>query len=544
MAMQNHFDTSYIYKPTPLMLETSLYDERRADFVVNFIQMLKHTTGEFYGKQFYLLPWQETAIRNIFGIVNKDTGYRQFKTAYIEVPKKNGKSELAAAVALYLLMGDGEKGAEIYSAAADINQASIVFNTAKSFLEQSPDLHKITKILPSTKRITFPYTNSLYRVLSAENTKAKYGLNLSGLIFDELCSQPTRELYDTLTKFSGDARSQSLNFIISTSGREKTSIWYEVHSKALDILEGRKTDPTFYPLVYAIREDESWEDPEVWKRCNPSLGVTIKMETVQASFEQALQNPADEMLFRQFRLNELTNADIRWMPMGKWDKCGEDIDFTQYEGKPCYCGLDLSSTTDLTALVLVFPPLTGDDKFTVMPFFWLPEATIDLRTRRDHVPYRVWKKQGVFNTTEGETVDYSYISAFINKLAEKYKIVEIAMDKWNSEGIRHSLEEIGAEYGFEVFPFGQGYQSLSAPTKDLMRFTLEGKIRHGKHPVLDWCISNAIAEIDAAENIKLSKKKSTERIDGAIATIMALARAEMHTDNNNSVYEQRGILWI
>ena len=530
------------YKPTPLMLPTSRYDVRRADFAVNFISMLKHTTGEWYGKPFQLMPWQEQIIRDIFGIVGED-GYRQFRTAYVEVGKKNGKSELAAAIALYLLFADGEAGAEVYSCAADINQASIVFNTAKAMVEQCGDLAKLSKLVPSTKRIIFPHTNSFYRVLSSE-TKSKQGFNVSGLIFDELFAQQTRELFDTMTKYTGDARRQPLYFLITTAGRDKTSICYEIHQKAKAVMDGSKIDPSFYPAVFGIEEDDDWNDEAVWRRVNPSIDVTIPFETVQAAYEQAKQNPAEEMHFRQFRLNEWCNADIRWMPMDKWDACGEDIDFEEYEGRDCYCGLDLSSTGDLTALVLVFPPVGVDTKYTAMPFYWLPEDVIDLRTRRDHVPYAVWKKTGVFNTTEGNVVDYDYIVAFIAKLSERFRIREIAYDRYGAEKIRRDLEELGAEHGFTVFPFGQGFISMSPPSKDFFQFVMEGKIRHGKHPVLDWNMGNVIVDQDAAGNIKPNKKKSTEKIDGVVALIMGLARATLGGGINDSVYDERGLLFI
>ena len=541
------------YQPTPLMLPTSRYDERRADFAVGFISMLKHTTGEWYGKPFQLMPWQEQIIRDIFGIVDAD-GNRQFRTAYVEVGKKNGKSELAAAVALYLLFADGEAGAEVYSCAADINQASIVFNTAKAMVEQCGDLSKLSKLVPSTKRIIFPHTNSFYRVLSSE-TKSKQGFNVSGLIFDELFAQQTRELFDTMTKFTGDARRQPLYFLITTAGRDKTSICYEIHCKAKAVLDGSKIDPSFYPAVFGIEEGDDWEDERVWRRVNPSIGVTIPFETVQAAYEQAKQNPAEEMHFRQFRLNEWCNADIRWMPMDKWDACGQrDAGANspsahaqleeEMEGRACYGGLDLSSTGDLTALVLVFPPAGSDTKYTVLPYYWLPEDVIDLRTRRDHVPYAVWKKMGVFNTTEGNVVDYEFIVAFIAKLSERFRIREIAYDRYGAEKIRRDLEELGAEHAFEVIPFGQGFISMSPPSKDFYQFVMEGRIRHGRHPVLDWNMGNVIIDQDAAGNIKPNKKKSTEKIDGVVAMIMGLARATLGGGITESAYAERGLLFI
>jgi phage terminase large subunit-like protein len=536
----------FAYTPTPLMLPTSHYDKRRGDFAVNFISMLKHTTGEWYGKPFHLMPWQEQIVRDLFGIVD-EYGYRQFRTAYVEVGKKNGKSELAAAIALYLLFADGEAGAEVYSCAADINQASIVFNTAKAMVEQCGDLANISKLIPSTKRIVFDHTNSFYRVLSSE-TKSKQGFNVSGLIFDELFAQQTRELFDTMTKYTGDARRQPLYFLITTAGKDKTSICYEIHCKAKAVLDGSKIDPTFYPSVFGIEDGDDWEDERVWRRVNPSIGVTIPFETVQAAYEQAKQNPAEEMHFRQFRLNEWCNADVRWMPMDKWDSCGSDLGPDDFKGRDCYCGLDLSSTNDLTALVLVFPPGDDEERYTVLPFFWLPENAIDLRTRRDHVPYAVWKKQGVFNTTEGDVVDYDYVVSFIEKLAEEYNIREIAYDRWGAEKIRRDLEELGAERGFSVFPFGQGFASMAAPTRDLMQLVQEKKLRHGKHPVLDWNMANIVAETDAHLNVKMSKKRSTEKIDGAVALVMGLARAMLgggeHDIFNHSVYNDRGILII
>jgi phage terminase large subunit-like protein len=300
----------YVYKPTPLMLPTSRYDHRRADFAVGFIQMLRHTTGEWFGKPFTLMNWQEQIIRDIFGIVDAN-GCRQFRTAYVEIGKKNGKSELAAAIALYLLFADGEAGAEVYSCAADINQASIVFNTAKAMVEQCGDLHRLSKLIPSTKRIIFPHTNSFYRVLSSE-TKSKQGFNVSGLIFDELFAQQNRELFDTMTKYTGDARRQPLYFLITTAGRDKTSICYEIHCKAKAVLDGSKIDPSFYPAVFGIDEGDDWEDEAVWRRVNPSIGVTIPFDNVKAAYLQARENPAEELHFRQFRLNEWTNSDACW----------------------------------------------------------------------------------------------------------------------------------------------------------------------------------------------------------------------------------------
>jgi phage terminase large subunit-like protein len=235
------------------------------------------------------------------------------------------------------------------------------------------------------------------------------------------------------------------------------------------------------------------------------------------------------------------------MPMDKWDACGEDFDPEDYRGRDCYAGLDLSSTGDLTALVLVFPPDDDDDKYTVLPFFWLPENAIGLRTRRDHVPYATWRKMGVFNTTEGDVVDYAYIIAFIEKLSEDYQIREIAYDRWGAEKIRRDLEELGDERGFQIVPFGQGFGSMATPTRDLMQLVQEKKIRHGKHPVMDWNMTNVVCETDAHLNMKISKKKSTEKVDGVVSLVMGLDRAIKNQGlMDASVYdaEERGLLII
>jgi len=278
------------------------YNKALADRAVLFINSLKHTKGVWYGKNFELLPWQERIIRDIFGTV-KTNGYRQYNTAYIEVPKKMGKSELAAAVALYLTCADGEMGAEVYGCAADRQQASIVFDVAVQMVEQSPSLKKYIKPVLSQKRLVFPPLNSFYQVLSAESY-TKHGLNVHGVIFDELHAQPDRKLFDVMLHGSGDARKQPLFFLITTAGTDRNSICWEVHRKAEDVLKGRKKDKTFYPVIYGLGEDEDWTDERNWYKVNPSLGVTVDIDKLKNAFMKAKENPAEENLFRQLRLNQ------------------------------------------------------------------------------------------------------------------------------------------------------------------------------------------------------------------------------------------------
>ncbi len=527
------------YEVTKFKKEDSTYSKDLADYAVSFIECLTHTKGTWAGKPFKLLDWQEQIIRDLFGVV-KPNGYRQFNTAYIEIPKKMGKSELAAAVALLLCCGDNEERAEVYGCAADRQQATIVFNVAADMVRMCPALNRRVKILASQKRIIFLPTNSFYQVLSAE-AYSKHGFNIHGVVFDELHTQPNRKLFDVMTKGSGDARMQPLYFLITTAGTDTHSICYETHQKAVDILEGRKIDPTFYPVIYGAKDSDDWTDPKVWKKANPSLGVTVQMEKVKAAFESARQNPGEENAFRQLRLNQWVKQSIRWMPMEKWDACGFQVNEEELEGRVCYGGLDLSSTTDLTAFSLVFPPLDESDKFRILPYFWVPEETLSLRVKRDHVPYDVWEKQGFIKTTEGNVVHYGFIEKFIETLGERFNIREIAFDRWGAVQMVQNLENMG----FTVVPFGQGFKDMSPPTKELMKLVLEQKIAHSGHPVLRWNMDNIFIRTDPAGNIKADKEKSTEKIDGAIATIMALDRAiRCGNQNTGSVYDARGILFM
>ncbi len=527
------------YKPTKFKLKTSVYDKASADYAVNFIECLTHTKGKWAGKKFELLDWQETIIRDLFGVIKPD-GYRQFNTAYIEIPKKMGKSELAAAVALLLCCGDGEERAEVYGCAADRGQATIVFDVAADMVRMCPALNRRVKILTSQKRIIYLPTNSFYQVLSAE-AYSKHGFNIHGVVFDELHTQPNRKLFDVMTKGSGDARTQPLYFLITTAGTDTNSICYETHMKAKDILHGRKIDPTFYPVIYGANEDDDWTDEKVWKKANPSLGVTVSIDKVRVACNSAKQNPAEENAFRQLRLNQWVKQSVRWMPMDKWDKCSFNVDEKALEGRVCYGGLDLSSTTDLTSFVLVFPPEDEYDKYSIIPFFWIPEDTLDMRVRKDHVPYDLWEKQGYIKTTEGNVVHYGFIEKFIEELGERFNIKEIAFDRWGAVQMVQNLEGMG----FTVVPFGQGFKDMSPPTKELMKLTLEKKIAHGGHPVLRWNMDNIFIRRDPAGNIKADKEKSTEKIDGVIATIMALDRAiRCGNVNTESVYDERGLLFI
>ena len=365
-------------------------------------------------------------------------------------------------------------------------------------------------------------------MLSAE-VGGKHGFSVSGLVFDEIHTQPNRQLYDVLTKGSSDARQNPLHFIITTAGTDRHSIAYELHTKAVDILEGRRVNPTFYPVVYGLKDDEDWEDEANWYKVNPSLGYTVDIERLRDAYREAKQNPADEVTFKWLRLNMWVSSTVAWIPDAIFMKGNEEIDLAALEGRDCYGGLDLSSTGDITALVLMFPPRDEDEKYILLPFFWVPEETIPQRVKAASVPYDLWERQGYLLSTEGNVIHYDFIEKFI----------EIAVDRWNATQMIQNLEGDG----FTMVPFGQGFASMSGPTKDFYRLLMEGQIIHGGHPVLRWMAGNVVVDTDPAGNIKVTKAKSKEKIDGIVAAIMALDRCiRNQTEPQGSVYDERGLL--
>ena len=515
------------YKPSKFKLPSSIYKKSFADHAVLFVNHLKHTTGKWYGKNFELMDWQERIIRDVFGIVNKETECRQFRRVYIEIPKKNGKSELAAAIALLLVVTDVERGGQIYGCATDREQAKIVMRVVLQMLEQFPDLKKHFDYKVQDGMLVFRPLNTFYKIQSAESYN-KDGINVSGIVFDELHAQRNRDFWDVMTGGVGVAREQPLLFIITTAGYDRNSICWEMHEKAKAVLNGDIVDPTFYPVIYGADEDDDWMSEEVWRKANPSYGITILEDGFRTEFEDARLNPANENRFRRLHLNQWVSQSTRWMPMHKWDKCNFNVDLEFLKGRACYGGLDLSSTGDMTAFVLVFPPddiNDEDDKFSVLPFYWIPEDTVRNKSLQDHTPYEEWIKLGLVKTTEGDVIDYNTVQEDIEALRQLYKIKEIAYDRWGSHLIRQNLENAR----FKMIRFGQGWSSMSPASKELMKFVLDERIAHGGNKVLRWNFDNIVVRQDEAGNIKPDKKKATSRIDGAVALIMALDRAVINS---------------
>jgi phage terminase large subunit-like protein len=531
-----------------------VFNQAKADHVIKFFKNLKHTKGRWKGVSFTLMDWQEKALRDIFGNV-RDNGYRQYNTAYIEIPKKMGKSETGAGVALYCLTADEEQAAEIYGCASDRQQASIVFDVAVDMVDQNPTLKKKIKPVLSQKRLVYMPTRSFYQVLSAESY-SKHGFNVHAVVFDELHSQPNRGLFDVMTEGSGDARTQPLYFIITTAGDDpdRTSIGWEIHSLARDILTGAKIDPTFYATIYGIDRDNKriwtgreyqtvdevdWKDEEVWRLVNPSIDHTVPMEKVRDQFVRAQGNLAREKNFRWLRLNSWEKLKTqKWLGVDFWDLCKGKINDST--GRVCYGGLDLSSKIDMTAFVLLFPPDEINLRWVILPWFWLPEDNIAERVEKDNVPYDQWVREGYLNTTPGNVIDYQFIEEHIIKLRDKYDIKEIGYDPWNAMQTAIRLEDAG----LSVAEVRQGAKSMSPPMKEIEQLVMGKKMLHGGHPVLRWNVGNVEIKIDENENIRPVKGRGKERIDGLVAMINAMNRAMLVKEEKQTVYKKRGVLWV
>lgn len=518
-----------------------MFSKEKANRVITFIELLKHSKGKWQGVPFKLLPWQKEIVSDVFGTLRK-SGKRQYKTAYVEVPKKNGKSELAAAIALYMLAADEEKGAEVYGCAADRAQATIVFDVAVKMVEQEPTLRKNIKIYKSIKRMVYYPTGSYYQVLSAD-AYTKHGINPHAVIFDEIHAQPNRDLWDVMTEGASDAREQPLTFVITTAGKDpnRTSIGWELHKKAIGMKEGHIVDKTFYAKVYGLDENEDWESEENWKKVNPSLGHTVPLETVREHYTAAKGNAAKEFNFKWLRLN-MWLADVKntWLPMAVWDACVNPLDLEALAGRTCYGGLDLSQKLDLTAFVLIFPPEDEDGIYNVLPFFWIPQERMEERVRRDKVPYDRWHKKGYVYVTPGNVIDYRFIQKTIIDLKDKYDIQDIGFDPWNAQQTATELDD----EGLSMIEVRQGYKTMSPAMKELEAWLTANRLNHGGNPVLRWNFRNLKVKMDENENIRPVKEKTANRIDGIVALINATVVTLRGMTEEESIYETRGVRGI
>jgi phage terminase large subunit-like protein len=380
-------------------------------------------------------------------------------------------------------------------------------------------------------------TRSVYRVLSAE-AYSKHGLNPHGVIFDELHAQPNRELYDVMNTALGK-RAQPLMIMITTAGYDRNSICWQQHEYARQVAAGIIDDPTYLAAIYAADESDDWTSPATWAKANPNWGVSVQPDFIRQEFEAALAMPAYQNTFRRLYLNQWTQQESRWIDMAAWDACSAAL--PDLSGRACYGGLDLASTTDIAALVLAFPPVAEGEPLWLLPFFWIPEDNMIERERRDRVPYSTWVRRGLVEATPGNVIDYAFIRRQINELASCYDVREIAYDPWNATQL--SIELMGD--GLNMVEMRQGFASLSGPSKELLRLVLAGGVAHGGNPVLRWMADNVSVRQDPAGNVKPDKSKSTNRIDGIVASVMAIGRAMVANPKaGRSIYEERDVLSV
>lgn len=507
------------------------FDANAAQHVLDFFGFLKHSKGEWAGQTVTLEPWQQFYLWALFGWL-RDDGTRRFRTAYQEVARKNGKTTIAAGVGLYLFDADEEPGAEIYTAATKRDQARIAHSEATRMVKASPFLRKRIRAYKDNLHIVG--TASKFEPLGRDSDSMD-GLNVHGAIVDEVHAHKNRDVWFLLDTATGSRR-QPLMFGITTAGFDRQSLCYELHTYTEQVLKGVIEDDSFFGVIYTLDEGDDWEDERHWAKANPNLGVSKKWDDMRRKAARAKEMPSALNNFLRLELNIWTQSVTKWVPTDKWRACAGYVDADGLSGRICYGGLDLSSTTDISAFVLVFPPQSDDDAYQVLCRFWVPEEAMRLRSRRDKVPYEAWVRQGLITTTPGEVIEYDYVLQQIDEDAQRYDLAEIAFDRWGSTQISQTLENAG----MTMVAFGQGFASMSAPMKELERMILAGELAHGGNPVLTWMADNLVARMDPAGNIKPDKERSTERVDGMVALIMALDRATRN-GSGRSVYEDEDI---
>lgn len=515
------------------------FDEQAAKIMLAFFSVLRHSKGEWAGQPIILQPWQQFHLWNLFGWRRADST-RRFRRSYLEVARKNGKSTQGAGVGLYLITADGEPGAEVYTGATKRDQARIIHQEAVRMVQQSPALARELTLYKDNihSRKTFSKFEPLGR-----DSQTLDGLNVHGGIIDELHAHPTGELWDVLDTATGSRR-QPLMYAVTTAGHNRQSICAQFHDYTEKVLAGVVEDDAWHGVIYTLDRDpdtgqiEDWENEDSWIKANPNLGVSKKLADMRDKAVQARQMPARLNAFLQKELNIWVAGSTRWIDPDRWRACNlRPIDTAVLVGRKCYGGLDLSSTLDITAWVLVFPPLPGDTIYDILCRFWIPADNIVERVKRDRVPYDAWLRAGLVTATPGNVVDYAFIRAQMQEDASRYKIQEIAFDPWNATDVSNKMSEDGAT----MVEFRQGFFSMNPAMKSLEVAIQRRTINHGGNPALSWMADNLVARQDPAGNLKADKEQSREKIDGMVALIMGHYRAVLHTGASGSIYEQRGI---
>jgi phage terminase large subunit-like protein len=526
------------------------YDAAEAARHVAFFRALKHVKGEWAGKRFGLLPWQQRQIlETVFGYVMAD-GRRLFRDVLGFVPKKSGKSELAGGLILDQLLIEHEPGCECYGGAKNLKQARLVFDVVHAMVKQDAMLRGLCKPLESTKRLVIPNANGaddFYEVLSAD-VSSKEGPSVQCLVFDEIEVIP-HSLYNVMTDGTSAARRQPIRLYIGTGGDDFSLPWVDLLEYAQGIEDGAiQNDPHFLPVLYMLRDGDDWTKEANWYKANPSLGHTITIEGFRSEFARAKATPHKQASFKRRRLNMLVQDDaFGYLPMPEWEACSVtgSLDvlakaraeaMERLKGRQCVGWMDLSSVTDITTFGLLFP--MDDGKYETLEWFFLPRDNVDKRGDRDRAEYRQWADHGFLTLTDGTRMDYQAVRACINAARTAgYKFREIAYDDWNAGNIEQEL----MRDGFEMIPIAQSLSTMNSPTKELLGLTLSGKLDHHGNPVMRYMAGNLSVKSDHNERVQPTKAKSRGRIDGIVGIIMALSRVMDDHDDGPSVYETRGV---
>lgn len=529
LAVQRHVDDLAACEETGLVFEHA-----SAQHAIDFFRFLRHSKGEWAGTVVRLEPWQQFIVANLFGWKRPD-GTRRFRTAYLEVARKNGKSTFASGIGLYLMNADGEGGAEIYSIATKRAQAKITFDEATRMVKSSPFLRR--RVVSFRDNLHVKDTASKFEPLGRD-ANTMDGLNIHGALIDELHAHKTREVWDVVETATGSRR-QPLLLAITTAGYDRKSICWENRDYTKKILSGVLHDDSWFGMIYCADHDDRWDDVDEWRKANPNLGVSVGLSDLETKVQKAKQMPSALNSFLRLHLNIWTQVENRWMNPEKWRLCSTQVNEEGLRGRTCYAGLDLSSTTDVSGYALVFPPQSKGDRYQVLWRFFIPDESMYERSKRDRVPYESWVREGYITATPGNIIDFDFILASLDEDAQRYDIKEVAFDRWGAAVIQTQLMEAGGDDW--LVQFGQGFASMASPMKELERLVLDGMLAHGGNPVAAWMADNVVAASDPAGNLKPDKSKSHEKIDGIVMLLMGLDRANRHQPKRPSVYERRGI---
>ena len=494
---------------------------KRWQRVVAFLEFLPITSGPLAGQNFRVRDWQASIIEEIYG-----DGPRVIRLYLLTMPRKNGKTVFSAGLALCHLLGpESEERGQVYSAAADRDQASLIFSEMEAVIRRVPEFRERCNIQRFHKKIEDLETGSIYAALSSDDRKA-HGKNTSMWIYDELAQARNGALLSSLETSTG-ARAEPLGLVISTQSSDDTHPMSELVDDAQKLLDGIVVDPSFGAHIYRAPDDADIWDEKVWFACNPALDDFRSLQEMRDFAAKAKRTPSKEAAFRNLYLNQRVDAESFFIGRSDWNACSGDFDLDDLDGQECYAGLDLSMKRDLTAFVLVFP--RDDEPWPVLPFLWVPGHDLRGKEDADRVPYLTWKRQGFIIAPPGRTIDYGFVAKAIGDAAQKYDLREIRFDRWRIDDLQRQLDEF--DVNVPLVPHGQGFKDMSPAVEALEELILSERLAHKGHPVLAWNAACAVVTTDPAGGRKIAKDKSTGRVDGLVALAMACRAATAHDEN-------------